>query len=467
MTQVQRTLATLGGVAVLAAGLGGYAWWQTRQDAQKKASEQKQAQLVSFEPAKANALTVVAKGETTVLAKGADGWKITSPVQARADEGTVQTLLDQLSQLKSQSTVEEHGAASLAKFGLDKPSARLTVGWPGGGTEVALGSVNSYSGGQYATRSGSDAVLLLSGSHDAVLARTTFDLRDKHLARVPTDSLSRIEVDAAPDRYTLERDGAGWKVVEPRPERADDAVVNKVVSVLNDLRATAIADEKGEDLSKWGLDKPVATLTLVGKDGSRTELLLGKAKVGTDERGFARASTGPMVAQVPVDAAAPLHQSLEALEDKTVARVDRNAVAAMEFTTSDGKRVLLQRKKAQPDAGALEKWAVLAPKSGDAKTWKVNSLLYLFSNLKASKIAAETQTDLAKYGLDKPKQTATLQDVAGKALASLKFGKEDGSVVYAIADGDPRVFAVEKSRLTELPKTGDEVLDTPPATAKN
>lgn len=467
MTQVQRSLATLGVAALLAAGVGGYAFWSGKQDEQKQKADEQAAQLFPFDPAQVNSLTLSAKGETTTLTKSAEGWKLTAPVQARADEAAVQAILEQLKELKSKSTVEEHGASQLAKYGLDKPSARVTVAWSGGGGELTLGAVNGYSGGQYAQRSGSDAILLLNGSHDAAFARTTFELRDKRLARIDESQVQRIDVSAPPDRYAIERSGDGWQVVEPKSEKADDAQVRRVLSALEDLRATSIADETGSELAKWGLDKPADTLALTMKDGSKVQLSLAVVQQGSEKRGYARTTQEPVIAQVPVDAAQPLHQSLESLEDKTVARVDRSAVVAMQFTTAGGQQVLLQKKKGEPDAGTVESWVELGPKSGDAKRWKVNSLLYLFSNLKAQKIAAPDQKELAKFGLEKPSRVAVLQDVSGKALAEVKLGKEENGSVYAVAEGDPRVFALDASRMNDLPKDGEELLETPPTASKN
>src|SRR6185312_9665329 len=121
--------------------------------------------------------------QTTAMIKTADGWRITAPLQLAGDAETIRSVLTRLSTVRRKSVVDEH-PTDLAKYGLDKPVARLAVTWPGGSSELVLGAMNEFANGEYARLGGNDAVLLLEGNHEPVLARGTFDLRDKRLVDV-------------------------------------------------------------------------------------------------------------------------------------------------------------------------------------------------------------------------------------------------------------------------------------------
>ncbi|MBS2032878.1 MAG: DUF4340 domain-containing protein [Deltaproteobacteria bacterium] len=465
MTQVQRSLVGLGAMLAIAGGLGFAAWKSKHTDEEKKQAEEKASTVIDFDPAKATALTVTAKDETTVLAKGAEGWRITAPLEVGADPETLRSTLTRLSSLRRKSIVDEH-PTDLAKYGLDRPVARLQVTWPGGSAELSLGDVNDYAGGEYARLGGQDAVILLEGNHQPVLARGTFELRDKRLMDIDPEQVKLIDVDAPPDRYTLKRDAEGWKVIAPKVEKADLAVVENVLGVALNARATAIASESDSALDTFGLGTPMASISVTGADGKSVTLGFGQASPTGEKREYAHASSGHAVAQVPLDAHARLHQSMEALEDKTLSHVAREDVAAMQFTTPKGEKVLLQRKHEKDDAGAdVDTWSVLAPKPGPAKKWKMGQLLTLFANLKGTAVVGQAPADLAKFGLDKPTREASAQDGNGKSLASITFGKEENGKVYAVASGDPRIFAVDVGKANQFPKSGDDVVDEPPAQA--
>ena len=468
MTQIQRSLVGLVAMLVLAGGLG-YAAWNSKHAAEEKTqADEKAAQLLTFDPETVTALTVTAKEQTTVMIKTADGWRITAPLQLAGDAETIRSVLTRLSTVRRKSVVDEH-PTDLAKYGLDKPVARLSVTWPGGSSELVLGAMNDFANGEYARLGGNDAVLLLEGNHQPVLARGTFDLRDKRLVDVDPAQVKTIDVDAPPDRYTLKRDVDGWKVIAPKSEKADPTVVENVLGVALNARANAIANESDDALDTYGLGTPMAAITVTLADGKSVALGFGQASPNGEKREYAHASSGHTIAQVPLDAHARLHQSLEALEDKTVSHVARDEVAAMQFTTPKGEKVLLQRKHEKNDAGAdVDVWTVLAPKPGPAKKWKMAQLLGLFANLKGTAVVGQAPADLAKFGLDKPTREASAQDGSGKELASVRFGKEDDGKVYAVADGDPRIFAVETQKANQFPNSGDDVIDAPPATtAKN
>ena len=461
MKQTHKSLVGLLGLAVVGGGLAGAAVWSTRHDAAKKKADEKAAQLFTFKADQVTALTVQAKGDTTVLTKDKSGWRITQPISAPADASAVEGLLANLSSLRSARTLDGAGG-DLAKYGLAKPATAVTATYPGGTASVSLGDTNDFSGGQYAVVGGKASPLLLEGTHP-VLAKSSFELRDKRLLIFDGAEVAKLQIDASPDAYTLERDGARWKVTAPREEKADDAAVSRILGALSNLKATAVASEAATDLKPFGLEVPQATVTLTLKSGKQVVLKLGQ---GSDKKMFAQASTQPLVAEVPSSAAAPLHVSLDALQDKTIARVARDQVAAVQLTTPKGDKLLIQRKTTSSDAGAsVQTWVQLSPKSGAVPRWKASSLLYTFANLRGTQVVGQAPADLAKFGLDKPTREVTLQDTTGKALADVIFGKVDGANTYAKAKDDPRIFELLASRLSDLPNAPDDLLEKKTATA--
>ena len=189
--------------------------------------------------------------------------------------------------------------------------------------------------------------------------------------------------------------------------------------------------------------------------GAPIAYVFGAPKGKEKEELFAKASTGPAVFKLLVNALDSLKQTPQTLEDKTVARFDIDAVAAMTLVAGDGATILVQRKRV--DGGGLDSWSQLSPKSGEGKAWKINGLMHNLATLRAAKVDG-SPADMKPYGLDVPRKRVTVQDNRGGALLELAVGNAGGGNVYVKAGTDPRVFEIEGYKLAALPDGAEDLL---------
>lgn len=83
---------------------------------------------------------------------------------------------------------------------------------------------------------------------------------------------SLIEVERGESRIVLEKDGAGWMLIEPVVDQADQAAVESLLGRLSNL---TVADVLQGDPDRFGLDHPQAKVRLVNGAGEARELLIG------------------------------------------------------------------------------------------------------------------------------------------------------------------------------------------------
>ena len=74
-----------------------------------------------------DALDINAGGKTITIAKDGGDWKMSKPVQTKADFGSVEGLVGRLQTVQMKSIVAD-APANLKKYGLDKPEATINVG---------------------------------------------------------------------------------------------------------------------------------------------------------------------------------------------------------------------------------------------------------------------------------------------------------------------------------------------------
>ena len=85
--------------------------------------------VLKFDREKVDAIDVSAAGKSLAIAKDGGDWKISKPVQTKADFGTVEGLVGKLQTLQMKSIAADQATpADLKKFGLDKPEATVDIG---------------------------------------------------------------------------------------------------------------------------------------------------------------------------------------------------------------------------------------------------------------------------------------------------------------------------------------------------
>lgn len=315
---------------------------------------------------------------------------------------------------------------------------------------MALGTRNSFDGSIY-VRDASGRIALAEGSLFDALRKETFDLRDKRVVVVGSDTLERIRLEKA---VLARRDGAWW-IEEPFQLRADGPTVDQIVRAIQDLRALDFVDEKPEDLARWGLDRPAATVRLERGELEPIEIRFGEV----DKKVYARAGEGPVV-QVLSTILSSLRKEPAELRDKRVLDVKSSQVEEVRFSGEGGEYRVVRRT----DENGASRWLILDGESEiPAKGWKVSSLVSTLSTLRAEEFEEGKPAD---FGLEPPRRTVTFVDGSGQELGTLEVGRKEGAQAWVRAAGSDRIARIRDTQLSHLPDTRADLEEEPAAEAK-
>ena len=250
--------------------------------------------IVTFDRDKVDRIEVRHDGSLLTLAKANGEWKLTAPVQARGDFGAVEGLISRLQSAQMKAIVTED-AAEFAKYGIDKPTAAVTLFSGSAKTELVFGTKTT------------DAVHVRDLSKSLVVTAPTdlidevnkaaSDYRRKDVFEFRAFNLDAIDLTRDGTTTTYERlkgkgkDGADlWQVTATKKE-VDAAKLEAAFSKLASLRAQSFADAE----AKTGLDTPVLTVKAVFDEKKKTEVVT-VGRVGTDV--FARRADEPGAAKL-------------------------------------------------------------------------------------------------------------------------------------------------------------------------
>jgi hypothetical protein len=255
--------------------------------------------LLKFDHSKVDGLEVSAGGKLLQFAKDGREWKLTKPLQARADYGAVEGLVGRLEGKAKSFVTNDAGPADLKKYGLDKPEATLNL--TVGGTKLTLlvGS-NAGDGAVYVRDRSKPAVMTAESALADDLKKGVEEYRLKDIFAFHSSNASRLDVTTdgrtvAFERVKGEGDDAAdkWRRVSPNAGDVDKDKMGGLLSKLETLRATSFTGST----AKTGLATPAMSVLVKFDEGKKEErITFGKAGAETyaarpDEPGAARIDT--------------------------------------------------------------------------------------------------------------------------------------------------------------------------------
>jgi hypothetical protein len=230
--------------------------------------------ILKFDREKLDGIDVTAGGKTMAVAKDGADWKITRPVQTRADFGSVEGLVGRLGSVQMKSIVTENATpADLKKYGLDTPEATVNLNAGSARATLLMGG-KAADNTVYARDASKPSVVTVESALLDDLKKSADDYRRKDIFEFRPFNANRVEMARNGQTVVLERvKGTGenapdtWKRVSPTAADVDREKSDSLLSKLSNIRAASFVDAA----AKTGLDKPALTVTVKFDDGKREE----------------------------------------------------------------------------------------------------------------------------------------------------------------------------------------------------
>jgi hypothetical protein len=256
--------------------------------------------LLKFDRDKVDAIDITAAGKPTSFAKQGSDWKLTKPLDVKADFSTVEGLVGRLQSAQMKSIVTAEATPDdLKKYGLDKPETTVNIKAGSATATLALGG-KAPDNTVYARDLSKPAVMTVESSLADELKKGGDEYRRKDLFEFRTYNANRVEITRPTGTIVFERvKGQGenaqdkWRRVSPNAADADKDKVEGMLSRLSNMRASAFV----ESTAKTGLDKPLMMIVVKFDDGKKEErVTFGKDGEATfasrpGEPGAAKADT--------------------------------------------------------------------------------------------------------------------------------------------------------------------------------
>jgi len=230
--------------------------------------------LIKFDRDKVDGIEVNTGGKTLQLAKDSGEWKLTRPLTARADFGTVEGLVGRIQTVRMKSIVADSPApGGLKKYGLDTPEVTVNLNLGSARATLLLGGKADETS-VYARDASRPAVMTVESALANDLKKGTDDYRPKNLFEFRAHNATRVEITRSGQTVVFERiKGQGdnpqdkWRRVSPNAADVDKDKTDSTLAKIADLRATSFV----ESTAKTGLPSPVLTAFVKFDDGKKEE----------------------------------------------------------------------------------------------------------------------------------------------------------------------------------------------------
>jgi hypothetical protein len=254
-----------------------------------------------------------------------------------------------------------------------------------------------------------------------------------------SSDIGSITIARAGQNVAIENQSGRWVITQPVNAPADDSAINALAGSIASGRVSRTLNATADDIKSYGLEQPAITVDIKLKSGEQHRVALGD-KVVSGLSVYARRDDAASVDLLPVAILTDADKSLDDLRDKSVFGASQYEINSLSISNEQGQVTL---SKDGSD------WKIKAPVDADADSSKVSSTLSRITGAKAKEFVKDQASDLATYGLDKPKisVTARLQNGGEQTLS---IGSKVDDLYYAKNSGQQQIFKIEPDLYDDL-----------------
>jgi hypothetical protein len=414
------------------------------------AVKEKEDLLVSLPSADIQKIELKKEDGTITLQKDEKGgWRITAPLEAKADGTEADGLASSLASLRIDRVVEKE-AKDLKTYGIPEREVYLWAKGSDTPVKILIGMENPLDKSLFAKRDADPRVVLISSALKSTLDKKLFDFREKTVFNFEPAEVKRVRVRTKVAFWEAAREADGWFFLAPFRALADKSKLDSLLDSLSNLKATEFVseDKKPADIKKFGLEKPEFEVSLSMPVANREVLFSLHKDAG---KSYALTSQSNKIIAFDGSLLADLDRKPDELREKKVASFltwEANKVSLKK----DGGEIAAAKEKVKDE----DKWLLQTPARDAADGSKIEDFLRKVEALEAAAFIDNPKSP-AEYGLDKPAAEIRIWTKANSGKAEeigLLIGKEDKDKKQVVVKNLKLdyLFRVDSSFLQDFPK---------------
>ncbi|MDA0692778.1 MAG: DUF4340 domain-containing protein [Nitrospinae bacterium] len=420
-----------------------------RQDLDKSLFDFRDKSLLGFKVEEIAQIKFQNDGQSFRLTKQNEQWEIANGIKAKGDSGDIKSFLSKVQKFQVKRFIDEN-PESLTQYGLDAPSAQLTLETSGENKTamtLLVGGKLDDDEGFYGKVEGANNVVLFGNQLVDTLSKKPVDFISKTLLEFEEKNVSQIQLRTKEDEIVVarnEQDASHWAIKKPIESDADSATLNSLLFDLKGARITEFVKTSLKNPELFGLDEPKQVFTVSMGNEKLWTLELGN-KSSDEKHFFARRTGDSTVFTIAADTIDKLFRSLHDLKNKQLLSFKKEEVEKISIEYPRQSFELQRQGKT---------WNLTQPETiKNVKEFIGNDILWSLNNLEYESVVSPP-LDVKESGLDQPTVSVTIRKEKGQQIGLVIVGKKvkDKAEYYARVDGVSDLYTIKSLFLESLPK---------------
>jgi hypothetical protein len=400
-----------------------------------------------------------------LIRTGAD-WKISEPMQWKANYFAINRILNQLQFIEQEASfsVEEilSTGQTLADYGLEEPMVELIISEGENSVQLSIGTLTDIGNNVYLLGPERTRIFVVGREVIDGLLVDLSDLRNREIFNIPVFEVTELSLQIKSTaesnngdlKVRLANATGKWRFEAPLSAEADPALVSNTINTLASLKVGRFVEPNSSDPTLTGLESPFMRITLHGNKRRQT-LLIGNRAPSTGTSGpsqfFARLEDNPISFTVDTRPFENLLQAQESLRERNFMPFEKANLDAIYIVEND-REIRLQKIETGD-------WQVLKSSgSGEIKPRRADpevmeSLIQDLQQMRAKSFVVDTPNtvDLERLGFNEPRRTIQLQFKSAEPLIlELAHPADENEKLYARIAAKESVYEVERRPTLQL-----------------
>ncbi len=295
------------------------------------------------------------------------------------------------------------------------------------------------------------ALAVVAGAYFWLEAKGKKSEDARQLFPMDEKEIERLSIKKPEGQIVVEREGNGWRLVEPVQARADAMEISSALQTLLTTKQERSIDEQPKSLAEYGLEHPAIQVTLRLKGDKPPAVLLLGDKNPNGFSIYAKRGDQPAVFLVADILRTRLDRKAADFRDKTLLVLEPDKVKQLELIAK-GRSIKLSRSGG-------DTWELTQPIKGKADASAIRQLLWNIKDARVKEFLAGGADAKRRYGLDTPDFIVSLTEPDASKRLLLKKAPDPKMGLYALADPGEWVVTVDARLLTELSKSPFDLRD--------
>src|SRR5207302_1169405 len=270
-------------------------------------------------------------------------------------------------------------------------------------------------------------------------AGDTSSASSKPAFSLTSSDVKQIKIQRAGAAMNFERKSDGWYMTQPRSLRAETSALDGIASELSFVSVDRTFPATPDNLNSFGLKDPTVTLDFTLNNGTSHEMRFGSKDFSASSI-YALIDDGKQISLMADSLYTNANKPPGDFRDHSLTTVAAADANFFDLVNSSG-----EVSGAKKD----NNWTLSKPRAVGGDRSKIDALLSAVGTGKITKFVSDTNTGLAKYGLDNPAVRFQAKLVDGKSV-QLAVGKKEGSDYYARDPSRPGVFEINDNLFSIL-----------------